>query len=110
MATIITDLISTKVLSNLDTYNYTVKTAGMHMVSLTLNELPPSGCTITIQQNSTPVASLAAPATAQNNMELQTVINCATSDLISVIIASSTATDQGPNAIKAILNIHTGSF
>ena len=109
MATTIADLGSTKTLTNLDTYTYTIKTAGMHMVKVDLNELPPSGITITIKQNTTTLASLSAPAAAQGVMTLQAVGNFAVSDTVNVVIASSTATDQGPNKFKATLNIHLGS-
>ena len=110
MATVITDLISTKVLNSLDTYNHTAKAASMYYVSIQLNEVPPSGISIVIKQNSSTIASLSSPAASQSVMNLQAVLNCALNDVIGVVISSSSAIDQGPNAFKAILNIHQGSF
>lgn len=103
-------IISSKVISSLDTYLHTVNTAAMHVVSLEVSEIPPSGITITIKQGSTTVASTSAPGSTQQIVQLKTTINCAASDVISVIVASSTASDTGPNAFKGILNIHVGSL
>lgn len=107
MATIITGINQTKVLSNLDTYNHTTLATSMYTVSVKTTELPPSGLTITIQQNGSTKASVSVPAATQNHTELQVVLNCAVSDVIGVILASSVASDV--NTIRAILNIHQGS-
>ena len=109
MATTINNLISSKIISNLDTYTYTVQNAAMHVASLGINELPPSGITITLQQNGSTVASTSAPNAAQQIVQLSRTLNCAVNDTISFIVASSTPTDQGPQAFKGILNIHIGS-
>lgn len=110
MATTITGITKTKVLSNLDTYNHTTLAASMYNVKCTLSEQPPSGVIITIQQNGvTKATTTTAPAATQQLVELAVTMNCAISDLLSVIITSSNPTDTGKNAIKAILNIHQGS-
>ena len=83
MATTITNMISSKVISNLDTYNYTVQTAALHYVSLVINEIPPSGITITIKQNSTTLASTSAPNIAQQVIQLAATTNCAVNDVLS---------------------------
>jgi|SRR5665213_1404263 len=110
MATIITGIESTKVLSNLDTYNHTALSASMYTVSVKLSEVPPSGCTITIAQSGSTSNSVSTsvPAATQNHVELRTLLNCAVNDVISVTLASSSAIDQGPNAIKASLKISVG--
>lgn len=109
MSTPISNLISTKILSNLDTYVYTVLKAGLHLASIEVNALPPSGITLTIKQNSTTIASTSAPAAAQQAINLSATMDCAINDTISVVIASSTASDELPNAFKGLLNIHRGS-
>lgn len=110
MATTINNLISNKVISNLDTYNYTVLSAGMHVAGLAISEIPPSGITITIQLNGSTVASTSAPNLAQQIVQLKTTMNCAINDVISIIVASSSASDQGPQRLKGILDIHVGSL
>jgi hypothetical protein len=110
MATIIPNFLTSKVVSNLDTYNYTVQTAAMHVATIQLNELPPSGVSITIEQNGSPVAASAAPAATQGAISLSATMNCAVSDVISFVISSSTPSDEGLNCIKATLNVHIGSL
>lgn len=109
MATIISGISKTKVLNQLDTYNHTALANSMYMVKLSINEIPPSGITVQLKQNSTVRASLSVPAATQSPMDIQVVMNCAINDVIGVVIASSTASDQGGNSFKAILNIHQGS-
>lgn len=110
MATIITGITKTKILTNLDTYNHTTLTAGMYTVRCTLSEQPPSGVILTIQQNSvTKATTTTIPGATQEIVDLQIVLNCAISDVIGVVVTSSNPTDTGKNVIKAILNIHQGS-
>lgn len=110
MAQTITGITQTKILSILDTYNHTAATANMYMVKVDVTETPPSGLIITIQQNSsTVVSTTTAPASTQQLVSLQTVINCAASDVISVILSSSSAADKALNNIRGTLNIHVGS-
>lgn len=110
MATVITGIMQEKVLTNLDTYNHTTLSPSMYTVQVMLTEVPPSGCTITIAQSGsrTTSVSTSAPAATQSHVELRTVLNCAISDVIAITLASSTAIDTGPNAIKAILRITPG--
>jgi len=110
MSTIITSpLISSKVISNLDTYIYTVNSSAPHVARLTINEIPSSGITITIQHNGSTVSSTSAPAAQQQVVELMATIPCAASDTISFIVASANASDGFPQVFKGTLNIHVGS-
>ncbi len=109
MATIITGTEQSKVISNLDTYNHTALLNSMYVVSLMVTEQPPSGLTITIQQNGSPVVATSAPSTAQGVVQLRTILNCAANDLISIIVASSSSTDIAINQIKGILKITPGT-
>ncbi len=106
---IINSIESSKVTSALDTYRYVTTAAGMLTVAVTLTEIPTSGVTITIQQNSVTKATSTAATTAQSHIDLRTTINCASSDNIDIIISSSSAVEAGPNQIKAILNLRPGS-
>lgn len=109
MSTTITNLISSKVISNLDTYVYTTLTTGLHVARLTINEIPPSGITITLKQNSTTIATTSAPNAAQQVVEIMATLAITAGDTISFVVASSTASDALPNSFKGILNIHVGS-
>jgi hypothetical protein len=110
VATTITGIASSKVISNLDTYNHTTGNSGPYLVHLAVSERPPSGVIITIQQNSvTKATTTAAPAAAQQLVELKVLLNCAIGDIISVIVTSVSPSDTGPNVIKGTLAIGQGS-
>src|SRR5271169_3835615 len=98
MATTITGIMQSKVLSNLDTYNHTALLTSMYVVSVKLEENPPSGCIITIAQSGSTSTSISTstPAATQNHVELRTILNCVANDVISVTLASSTAADSAP--------------
>ena len=108
--TTITGIGQTKILTNLDTYTHTAALASMYKVIIQMTELPPSGLSVVIQQNGSTVISAAAPAASQNHIELQTILNCAISDTISVVLSSSQASDQTINSIKGILKITPGTI
>lgn len=110
MATTITGISKSKVISNLDTYNHTALQNSMYTVSLDLSEQPPSGCIITMSQNGTPRLVTAAPAATQLDIKASVVMNCAISDIISIAITSSTPSDITINSIKGILRITPGQY
>jgi len=112
MATVIPEFSSTQVISNLDTYTYTVKSAAVHYASAQLEALNlPSSLALTISQSGSRSASVSSPAMAagQSVLDLSASFNCAAGDVISFVISSSAASDQAINSIKGILNIHIGS-
>lgn len=108
MAQVVSGISKTKILNQLDTYNHTTLQASMYKVAVKLSEIPASGITITIQQNGVTKASTSVPKAAQSHVELQVILNCAISDVIAVILASSVAGDQGGNSFKASLEIQPG--
>ncbi len=107
--TITSPLLSSKVVSNLDTYVYTTLTTALHVARLTINEIPPSGITITLKQNNTTIATTSAPNAAQQVVELMATLAITSGDTISFVVASGNAADARPNTFKGILNIHIGS-
>lgn len=109
MAQNVVNIGQVKVLNALDTYNHAALQNSMYMVAVSVSEVPPSGLSVLIQQNSVTKATAALPAASQNHVDLQVVLNCAINDVISVVLSSSSAIDKGLNSIKATLNIHPGS-
>jgi len=108
MSQIISGISQSKVLSQLDTYNHTALLNSMYKVVVKASEIPPSGLIVTIQQNGSTKAVSTVADNIQGRIELQVVLNCAINDVIGVILSSASASDTGPNAIKAILAINPG--
>lgn len=104
------------VIGALDSYAFTVPapkaglfTADVKLdVSMAQRSAVPCGITITILQNSTSSLVVGPPAASQSHMNARIVLNCAASDVITILIASSAASDQGSNAFKGIITIHEG--
>lgn len=110
MAQNIPNIDQAKVLSSLDTYQYTVLSNGVYEVQMTVMPLSlPSSIIIQIKQNSSVITTSPAPSANQQVMSQSASINCVANDVISVILSSSQASDTGRNAFKGILDIHVGS-
>ena len=110
MSQVISGIMQTKTLTSLDTYNYTVGTTSLYTVGIRLTEVPPSGLIITIQQNSSTIVQSVAPASSQQVINLRTLLNCTSGDIISIILASSNSNDATLNNIKGTLQITPGIY
>src|ERR1700685_199064 len=108
MATTITGIGQSKVICALDTYTHTALASAPYFVGIALSEVPPSGVSIQIQHNGSPVITSAAPSSTQGIVSLQANIVCAASDTLSVVVSSSSLIDSGLNVLKGILTIHQG--
>jgi hypothetical protein len=110
MSQVISGIMQTKTLTRLDTYNYTAETTSLYTVGIRLTEVPPSGLIITIQQNSSTIVQSVAPASSQQVINLRTLLNCTSGDIISIILASSNSNDATLNNIKGTLQITPGIY
>lgn len=110
MAQIISGIGQSKILTSLDTYNHTTLSSGMYKIALRVTDQPPSGLIINIQKNGSTIIGYSTSASTQSHIELQIVTNCAVSDVLTVIISSTTAIDTNINDFKATLVINQGSF
>jgi hypothetical protein len=109
MATDLGNLLSSKVITALDTYTHTAEATDYYKVDVRLFEMPTSSISIQIKQNSTVIATSTAPTARQRHIELQALISCTTNDVISVVLSSSNAQESATiNQIKAIIDIRRG--
>lgn len=97
------------VVCQLDTYNHVADAAGPFMVKVSIDDNPPSGLVIALKQNGSTIVTSVPSDPAQIHLDVQTVLNCAMNDVIGVTISSAVAATAGPNAFKAIINIHKGN-
>lgn len=120
MATIVIPNFNTqKVVDGLNSYQYTIATAGMHTCRIEVDHREASTITIAIVQagsiNST-LATMTLPGSTtasggpQATAILQALANCAVSDTLTFTLTSSTPIDQDLNTVKARLNIHMGGY
>jgi len=114
--TIIPNFLTEKVYTGLDTYQYTVVNAGLHVASIRIDKMPSSAITVSIIQAGSVNATLATmtivpnlPYSAQTSQSLAVTANCAASDTLSFVLTSSAPADETPNGFKALMNIRGSS-
>lgn len=95
--------------TGLGIWSYTVPVAGLYHVSAFLNFVPPSGIIVVIQQNSSTVLSsgFVAPSCPVINMDC--FIEAAVSDVITIVVDTSTTPDLSVPTIKAVMNLRAGA-
>jgi hypothetical protein len=96
------------VMEGLNTYTYTVTAAaaGLHYVKVRATEQTPSGLSIVINLNGSPLATSPAPTATQIHSEIQ-VLNfvCVASDVITVVVSSAAAIDALRNTVKTTITL-----
>ncbi len=103
MSTVIKDVPTIKV-CGLGTYIHTVATAGLFKVSVSSTVVPVSTLQISIQKNSE-TALTSAAAGNQSILNLQTRLNCAINDTITVVLSSSAVSDNQLNTVSSLISI-----
>lgn len=106
MATVITTFPQTY--SNLDTYNRTIQTAGLHTARIEVYLPEGSSVSVVVKQNATTLATSAAPLSTQRSIVMLVPFNAALSDVISFAVTSSNPIDQQPNVLKISINLKLG--
>lgn len=118
MATVIIPNFTTgeKVYAGLNTYTYTIQTAGMHTCKIRVSKRASSNMTISITQAGSVNATLAtitvqpeSTTTGNTVVPLRVVANCAVGDVISFVLTSSLPIDQELNTVKSEIIVTPGS-
>jgi hypothetical protein len=114
MATIIIpNFLTAKQMVGLNTYQYTVSAAAMHLARINVTKHVNSNLTATINLNGSPVATMTVQPVdtggGQLEQTLSATMNCAVNDVITFVLTSSASSDQQLNSVKSTLNIHVGS-
>ncbi len=109
MSISIPNFLTPKVVSSLDTYDYTIQTDGDHVCSAQMTmAVQPSSLSVLIKKNSSTIYTSAAPSAAQSILNCSVSGNFVAGDVIHFVISSADQADAAPNVIKGILNIHRG--
>lgn len=103
-------LINKALMCGLDILNHTIPTgaAGPHSVHVELTEVPPTGLSVVINQNASPIFTAPTISATQIAQQFKFGFLAADADVISVVIASSTAIDSVANNVKATVTIQQG--
>ena len=102
--------VSAGLTSGTDTFTYTVPTGGsaISYVSVQFSEVPPSGVSVVVKQNSTTVYTAPTLSPTQIAQQFRYFQNYSAGDVISVILSSSTPIDLVANNVKATVAVGQG--
>jgi hypothetical protein len=92
----------------LDTMTYTIPAAGLYSLHFEVTEVPPSGLSVVVNQNGSPVYTSATPTPTQSAFQFKQGLVCALNDVITVVLSSSSAIDSALNNVKSIIAIEQG--
>lgn len=83
-------------------FTYSVSTTG------TFGTPAQSGLTMVFKKNTTVLLSTGFPSPTQPMLSAQTTVSCAANDTLTVTLASLSAVDNVPNAVKSVMNVFPG--
>lgn len=97
-----------QVLSGLATMTYTVPTTGIYSVAVQSTEIPPSGISIVVNDNASPVYTAPALSPTQSAIQFRQYFNWTAADAITIVLSSSNANDLAINNVKTNVIIQQG--
>ncbi len=100
---------STGAVAGLGTFTFNVLVAGPYYLRAQCTDVPPSGLSIVLNHNGSPVASSPSLNTDVQSIEVESHIYCNVSDVLTVVISSSSTNDQLLNTVKTIIRLDGGS-
>ena len=91
-----------------DTYTVPTGGAGLYNVAAQVTEIPPSGLSVVVNKNGSPVYTAPAVTPTQSALQFKTSQLLADADVITVVLSSSTANDLLLNSVKTNVAITLG--
>ncbi len=110
------------VMAGINTGSFTVVTAGAYVcefksfIPYKASGMPggsdvttgASGLSVVVNLNGSPVLTVDTPAPNQPLMGGKVAMLCVATDVITVVLTSSAAADNQPNAVKTVINLYQG--
>jgi hypothetical protein len=100
---------STQSVAGLGTFTFNVLIAGPYYLRAQCTDVPPSGLSIVLNHNGSPIASSPSLNTDVQSIEIDAHAYCAISDTLTVVISSSATNDQLLNTVKTNIRLDGGS-
>jgi hypothetical protein len=96
---------SSNAVEGLGTNTYTVEVAAPHSIECKSFLLPPTGLSIVINKNGSPLITSTVVNSDAQLLSVETAAQFAIGDVITVVLSSSVPNDNVPNSIKSIIDI-----
>jgi hypothetical protein len=90
------------------TDTWTAPSAGLYNLAAQITEIPPSGLSIVVNQNGTPVYTAPVLTPTQSAIQFKVDLDCAASDVITLVLSSSNANDLLLESVKTNVAIGQG--
>lgn len=92
----------------LTTETFTIPTTGLYNVAAQITEIPPSGLSVVINQNGSPIYTAPTITPTQTALQFKFSFPATAADVITVVLSSSTANDLLLNSVKMNVAIGQG--
>jgi len=92
----------------LGTLTYTVPATGRYSVKVQLSENPPSGLSVVVNDNGSPVFTAPVITPTQIAQQFKVSLSLTAADVVTVVLASSSAIDNQLNTVKTSVSIGLG--
>lgn len=89
-------------------FTYTVPTAGVYNVDAQFTEVPPSSLAILVKKGASTVYTAPIIGQTQSALQFRQSFIFAASDVITLVLTSSAASDNAINNVKTIASIGAG--
>jgi hypothetical protein len=90
------------------TDTFTIPSTGLYNLEAQITEIPPSGLSIVVNQNGSPIYTAPALTPTQSAIQFKVDINGVAADTISLVLSSSNANDQMLESVKTNVSIGQG--
>jgi hypothetical protein len=93
------------VICGLGTFTYTALATAVYKFSIQSTVSPPSGLSIVINQNGSPIDTTNSPSINSTHIELSIIQPCALNDVITFVLTSSAFNDMQPGGVNSTISI-----
>lgn len=90
------------------TDTYTVATTGLYNLEAQITEIPPSGLSIVVNQNGSPIYTAPTLTPTQSAIQFKVDINATAADVITLVLSSTNTNDEMLNSVKTNVAITKG--
>lgn len=94
--------------TGLGTWTITVPTLGIYHASCFLTEVPPTGVSVAINQNGSNIITTGTLNPNATEYNIDCFIRCAASDVINIVVTSSSSPDLSVQTMKTVMNVRAG--
>ncbi len=90
------------------TDTYTVPSTGLYNLEAQITEIPPSGLSIVVNQNGSPIYTAPALTPTQSAIQFKVDISATAADVITLVLSSSNTNDTQLESVKTNVSIGQG--